>query len=212
VRAAEDHGVDAGLPERTAEPVDAGDDALVDLAALLDQRRQLGGRDRMKLGARRRLGEGARVGAARDGRRGGDEPDPPVPRGRRGQPRLGRDDPNDRHAALEFLAERGQRRGRGRVACDHEQLRAPVEQDAGQLAPEAKQLLGRAVAVREARGVPEIEKVLVRKRHEALVQHGEPADPGVEDGNGQLSISARQGDVWSQDHPTREPSTNPQGV
>ena len=34
----------------------------------------------------------------------------------------------------------------------------------------------------------------MRKRHEALVQHGEPADAGVEDGDGrELSIGSRHG-------------------
>ena len=43
--------------------------AAVDLAALLDQRRQLGARDRVQLGARRHLRERPGVGAAGDGRR-----------------------------------------------------------------------------------------------------------------------------------------------
>ena len=37
-----------------------------------------------------------------------------------------------------------------------------------------------AVAVREARGVGEVDEVLVRQLHEQLVQHGQPADAGVE--------------------------------
>src|SRR3712207_8169294 len=60
--------------------------------------------------------------------------------------------------------------GRRRVARDDEQLGAPLEQDAGELACEAEQLVRGAVAVREPSGVPEIEEILVRKRHEALVK------------------------------------------
>jgi hypothetical protein len=38
----------------------------------------------------------------------------------------------------------------------------------------------------------------MRERHEALVQHREPADAGVEDGNRKLSLGTRHGRVWSQ--------------
>ena len=50
VGAAEDHGVDAGLLERAAGALDAGERAVVDLAALLDQRGELGRGDRVELG------------------------------------------------------------------------------------------------------------------------------------------------------------------
>ena len=53
----------------------------------------------------------------------------------------------------------------------------------------ARSSSGERVAVREPRGVAEVEEVLVRQRHEALVQHGEAADPGVEDGDRQLCAS-----------------------
>ena len=66
----------------------------------------------------------------------------------------------------------------------------------GELAREAEQLVRAAVAVREASGVAEVEKVLVRKRHEALVQHGQPADPGVEDGDGKRTVRGRHGRLW----------------
>ena len=182
--------------QRAAETLDAAHHARVDLAALLDQGRQLGGCDRMKLRAGRRLGERAGIGAARDGGRRGDQAHAPVDGGRRGEPRLGRDHAHHRHAAVELLAQRGQRRRRGRVAGHHEQLRAAVEQDARELAGEAEQLVRAAVAVREASGVAEIEKVLVRKRHEALVQHGEPADSGVEDGDWKRAFRGRHGRLW----------------
>ena len=75
----------------------------------------------------------------------------------------------------------GQRRRRRRVAGDDEQLRVAREQRLGDLEREALELLGRAVAVREARRVAEVEEVLVRELDEQLVQHREPADAGVED-------------------------------
>ena len=59
-------------------------------------------------------------------------------------------------------------------------------EDARQLGGERAQLGGRAVAVREAGGVAEVQEVLVRQRHEALVQDGEAADSGVEDGDREL--------------------------
>ncbi len=105
--------------------------------------------------------------------------------------------PNDRdhgNDALELVAERRQRRRGRRVAGDDEQLGAPVEQDAGELAGELGELRRGAVAVGEARGVAEVEEVLVGKRHEALVQNGEPADAGVENGDGQGAIGAATGD------------------
>jgi hypothetical protein len=38
----------------------------------------------------------------------------------------------------------------------------------------------------------------VGKRHEALVQDGEPADAGIEDGDGQGAIAGRHGRQWWQ--------------
>ena len=60
------------------------------------------------------------------------------------------------------------------------------EQRLGELDREGPELGGGAVAVREARGVPEVDEVLVRKPYEALVEDGEAADPGVEHGDRQV--------------------------
>ena len=137
--------------------------ALVHLPALLDQRRELGRCDGVQLGVaapprrapgrRRRSPRWPEWRSARRARW----------RGRRSEPRLGRDDAHHRHPALELLAQRGQRSGGGGVAGHHEQLRAALEQDARELASEAEQLVRPAVAVREASGVAEVEKVLVRE-------------------------------------------------
>ena len=53
------------------------------------------------------------------------------------------------------------------------------------LASEREQLIGRAIPVRKACGVAEVDVVLMGQRHEALVQDGQATDPGVEDGDGQ---------------------------
>ena len=51
---------------------------------------------------------------------------------------------------------------------------------AGDLEREAPDLVERARPVRQPRVVAEVDEVLVRHRHEALVQDGQPADAGVE--------------------------------
>ena len=79
--------------------------------------------------------------------------------------------------------QRGQRRGGRRVAGDDEQLRAAREELLGDLQREGLELGPRALAVGEARGVAQVEEVLVGQRDEQLVQDGEAADAGVEDGD-----------------------------
>ena len=83
--------------------------------------------------------------------------------------------------------------GGGRVAGDHDQLRAAVEQVGG-VALDALAQLGVGLrAVGKARVVAEVEVVLLGQRDEALVQHGEPADAGVEDGDRQRRDLGRRG-------------------
>ena len=91
---------------------------------------------------------------------------------------LGRDHADDRH--LERLLQRGQRGRRGGVARDHDQLHALRLEVAGDLEREAPDLGERPRPVRQPRVVAEVEEVLVRHRHQALVQHGQAADAGVE--------------------------------
>ena len=86
----------------------------------------------------------------------------------------------------EVFLERPERRRAGRVARDHEQLRALLEQLVGDLDRERAQLLGCAPAVGKPRRVAEVEVVLGRQRHEQLVQHGQSADAGIEHGDGVL--------------------------
>ena len=82
---------------------------------------------------------------------------------------------------VERLLQRGQRgRGRG-VARDHDQLHALRLEVAGDLEREAPDLGERPRPVRQPRVVAEVDEVLVRHRHQALVQHGQPAHAGVED-------------------------------
>ena len=63
-----------------------------------------------------------------------------------------------------------------------------ADQDLGKLVSELAQLAQRAVAVRETGRVAQVQEVLVRDLHEALVKHGQPADAGVEQRNGAVSV------------------------
>jgi len=93
------------------------------------------------------------------------------------------------HDAEHVHAERGlhqpvaqRRKGRcGRaVAGDDEQLDRAREQFLRHLERECLDLAARARSIRHARGVGEVDEVLVRQLHEQLVQHREAADAGVE--------------------------------
>ena len=113
-----------------------------------------------------------------DGRLRREEPDPAVPGRLHRRVRLGRDHADDRHR--QRLLELGQR-GRGRaVARDEDQLHALPLQVAGDLVREARHLRQRPRAVRQPRRVAEVDEVLVRHRHEALVQDGQAAHARVE--------------------------------
>ena len=162
--------------------------AVVDLAALLDQRRELGRGDGVQLGLGCRLGERRGVGAALHCGRRGDQADPAVARGRGGQARLGA-----HHARPPAPAARAPRAARAAPprwrSCRRRRAAWPRARAGCRRArARTRQLVRRAVAVGKAGGVPEVEEVLVRKRHEALVQDGEPADAGVEDGDGQRAV------------------------
>jgi hypothetical protein len=131
------------------------------------------------------------VGAARDGGRGGEQADASVPGDLRGHARLGLDHAHDGHPIVEVIPQSGQG-GRGRGVASHdEQLRPGAEQDVRELEREGVQLVGGAAAVGEAGRVPEVEEVLVRERDEALVEHREAADSGVE--HGDREIGSRRG-------------------
>ena len=75
----------------------------------------------------------------------------------------------------------GQRGRGGGVARDDDQLHAEGLEVAGDLEREAADLGQRPRPVRQARVVAEVDEVLVRHRHQALVQDGEAAHAGVED-------------------------------
>ena len=59
-----------------------------------------------------------------------------------------------------------------------------ASRNAADLVREAADLVERARPVRQARVVAEVDEVLVRQRHEALVEDGEPADSRVEHADG----------------------------
>ena len=122
------------------------------------------------------------VAARLDGRLGGEEADAPVARRLHGGVRLGRDDADDRHGQL-LLQPRQRGRGRG-VARDEDELHVLLGEIGADLAREAADLLERARPVRQARVVAEVDEVLVRHRHEALVEDGQSAHARVEDAYG----------------------------
>ena len=183
VGAAEDHGVDLRLAQRRAVAADRVDDAAVEREAALDDRGQVRAGDRGDVDERVGLGDRALVGAARDGRRRGEQPDAAVARRRHRLHRPGLHDAEhvDAERRLHQAAAQHRQRGRGgRVAGHHEQLDPARDQLLGDLERERLQLGRRALAVGEARGVREVDEVLVRQLHEQLVEDGEPADPRVE--------------------------------
>ena len=78
VRAAEHDGVDPGGAQRLAVLADRVDHVLVEREAGLDDRRQVGARDRREPHERVGVGDRPRVRAALDGRRRGEQPDAAV--------------------------------------------------------------------------------------------------------------------------------------
>ena len=171
------------LAQRRAVAAHRVDDAAVEREAALDDRGQVRARDRRDVDERVGVGDRALVGAARDRGRGGEQPDAAVARRRHGLHRPGLDDAEDVDAERRLhqpRAQRRQRRRRRRVAGDDEQLDAARDQLLGDLERERLELGRGALAVGEARGVREVDEVLVGQLHEQLVQDGEPADPRVE--------------------------------
>jgi fermentation-respiration switch protein FrsA (DUF1100 family) len=119
------------------------------------------------------------VAAGGHGRLGREQPDPAVARRLYGRMGLGRDhaDHRKRHLLLQ-LPERG--RGGG-VAGDEDQLDILGFEECRDLARKAANLRQRTRAVRQAGVIAEVEEVLVRHRHEALVEDGKTAHTRVED-------------------------------
>src|SRR5205823_7478522 len=119
-----------------------------------------------------------RVAARSDRRLRGEQSDPPVARRLDGRVRLGRDHADDRdHQPLLELRQR--RRGRRVAGCD-DQLHPLALEVAGDLTRVAADLVERAGAVGQARKVSEVEEIIVRHRHEALVENGQPPGARVE--------------------------------
>ena len=162
-----------------------GDDLVAVGVARLDQRHELRARDRREVDAGVERVHERLVAAARHRQLGREQADAAVARRLHRGVRLGHDHADDRHA--ELLLQIGQRgRGRG-VARDHDHLHALALEVAADLVREAPHLAARARPVRQPRVVAEVDEVLVRHRHEALVQHGQAADAGVEDADGRES-------------------------
>jgi len=69
-----------------------------------------------------------------------------------------------------------------RVAGDDQELGATIEQEGGVALDQLAQPRDRLRPVGEVGAVAEVEEALLRQGDEALVQNGEAADPGIEDG------------------------------
>ena len=96
--------------------------------------------------------------------------------------RLRRDYADDRHGQLFLqLLERGGGRG---VARDEDELHVLLLEIGADLAREAADLLERPRPVGQACVVAEIDEVLVRHGHQALVEDGQASDSRVEDADG----------------------------
>ena len=145
----------------------------------LDQRHERGTRDLHDLDARVERAQKRGVAARGDGRLGREHADPPVPRRLHGGVRLRRDHADDGNGELRLKIRK--RRRRRRVARDDDQLHALTFEPRADLLREPPDLRERPRPVRQPRGVAEVEEVLVRQRHEQLVQDGQPAHARVED-------------------------------
>jgi hypothetical protein len=184
VRAAEDHGVDLCLAQGRDVLAHGVHDGVVDGAPALDDRGQVRARHGGERYVRVDDGEGLGVRAAGHRRRRREQADAPAARAGHRLHRLRSHDGEhvDAEGRLHHPPpQRGQRRRRGRVAGDDEQLDRARDELLGDLHAEALELGRAALAVGEARGVAEVHEVLVRQADEQLVQHGEAAHPGVED-------------------------------
>ena len=154
----------------------------------LDQRHEARAGDREEPHARIERADELVVASGLDGGLRGQQPDAPVAGRLDGGVGLGCDHADDRHReALLQLRQSG--RGRG-VAGRDDQLHALRLEEAGDLAGEAADLVERPRAVGEPRVVAEVDEVLVRHRHEALVEDGEAAHARVEDADGPGSTRA----------------------
>ena len=180
-----------GRAQRRAVRAHARDHRLVVGLAALDRVGQARAGDLDELDAGVEAVHDVAVAAARDRRLGGEQAHAAVARELHRGARLGREHADHGHVerALQ-VAERG--RGGG-VAGDHDQLDARADEPAADLLGIAAQLVGRAPAVREARGVAGVEEVLVRHRDEALVEHREATHAGVEHANRTLRVHAVDG-------------------
>ena len=186
VGAAQDQRVHLGVLQRRAVGARGVHDPLIEREAVLDDRGEVGCGHLRHLELAPLGLEGATVRAPLHRGRRGEHPDPAAVADRRRDLGLGVDHGQHLDPVLAGNLESHvtARRGR-RVTRHHQELRAPVEQEAGtERDPGAEPVRGLG-AVGKSGGVAEIQVALLRQRHEQLVEDGEPADPRVEDGDRQ---------------------------
>jgi hypothetical protein len=203
VRAAEDHGVDAGVGHGVEVLVRCGQHRVAHRLAPLDEL------DEARTGLRhqrhvrcRRERVVVRHRGLRD--RGADHPDPVVAGGGHGPPHRRPDhlDHRDR-VALPGVA---QHRGAGGVAGDHEHLHAALDEVVQALEGVLTHRPDRLRPVRLPGGVAEVEHRLVRELVEHRPGHGQSAEARVEDadrgvahrglGSADTSVSCTQPSHW----------------
>ncbi len=193
--AAEDQRVDFGALQRRAVGASHRQHLLVEGRAVLDERRQVGG---LHLGHLERAPlpfEGSPVGAALDRVRRRQHPDPAAVGDRRGDLGLRLDHRHHLHPACSPPTSRATS-----VPIEVAVLQAitsslaPRSSSSSAIEPDPfTQAVDVARPVGEHRRVAEVDEVLLGQRDQALVQHREAADPGVEHRDRLRAVELRAG-------------------
>src|SRR5215211_3002338 len=179
VRAAEDDRVDPGRLQRLRVVAHSIRRLGAERLVALDQRYEARAGDREEADAGVERVDELGIPAGGDRRLRRHQADPAVARREHGGVGLGRDHADDRDSELLLqLWERGRRRCVARRDDELDPLRF---EEVPELARVAADLRKRARPVRQPRVVAEVDEVLVRHGHEALVQDSEAAHARVED-------------------------------
>jgi len=208
-RAAHDDDVRALCLQRRGEAAHRVGERLAGHVAVLDERDEAGAGLLIHLGALVQTADGARVGAAGHGGRGGEHADAAVPRRLHRRPRARHDHAHDGRG--EALLQQRQRRRGGRVAGHDDQLDRHGLQKRRELPRIDLELRAGLLAVGEARRVADVGEVLAGQGDQAFVEHGETAHARVEhaDGQGGGVVSVCGGAGHGRGAPGRRPGSIP---